>query len=104
MYSRTLRLQVASMEAVMLALAFITFVFAAGWVNDTLYDYGILREHYIADAARFNVEMLGMVPVLIEEWLAHSAVWQSWVQPLTTFVCVAGTVIVTVGPLYFVAL
>ena len=50
------------------SLAFITFVFAAGWVNDTLY----VTASCTSTTSRrrpFRVEMLGMVPVLIEEWL-----------------------------------
>lgn len=104
MYPRVLRLKVASMQAVMLSLAFITFVFAAGWANDVLYDYGILRERYIADVARFYVELSGMVPVLIEGWLAHYGAGQSLAQSLTTFACITGTIGVTVSPLYILAI
>ena len=104
MHPRTLRLKVASMEAVMLALAFITFVMVAGWINDALYEHGILRERYVADVARFYVELSGIVPVLLESWFVYSGAGQSLAQSLTTLVCVAGTVVVTVGPLYLIAL
>ncbi|OGG54459.1 hypothetical protein A3C20_01495 [Candidatus Kaiserbacteria bacterium RIFCSPHIGHO2_02_FULL_55_25] len=93
------------MEAVMLALAFIALVMVASWVNDALYNYGILREQYVADAVRYYVELLAMVPVLLESWLTHYLGIERWLaQPLTTFACVACTAVVTVGPLYFIAL
>ena len=104
MYPRTLRLKIASMEAVMLALAFITFVMVAGLVNDALYERGILREQYVADVARFYVELSGIVPVLLESWLTHYGAEQWLAQSLTTFACIAGTAVVTVGPLYLIAL